>query len=119
MAEGTSQPGTMLFGHRTYRDLVGWWLANPEPVLLAGGAVDTVARLKAEETANIWIIGSGELVRALHAAAPVDEFVLLIHPIVMGSGQRLFGDAERRDLELEHFAVSTTGVLVARYSVRR
>ena len=52
-----------------------------------------VAALKASPGADLAILGSGELVAALTAHGLVDEYVLMIHPLVLGSGRRLFGDA--------------------------
>ncbi|WP_326634735.1 hypothetical protein OIE67_52810 [Nonomuraea fuscirosea] len=45
----------------------------------------------------------------------MDEYVLLIHPTVLGSGTRLFGAGERTDLALQETITTTTGVLIARY----
>ncbi|WP_434740678.1 dihydrofolate reductase family protein [Micromonospora sp. SH-82] len=147
MAEGMTGEGAMLFGRRTYEDLLGYWtnatesnpftdflthapkyvvsrsssttLAYPESTLLAGDAVDTVGALRASFDGDLTILGSGDLVRSLHRAGLVDEYVLQIHPIVLGSGQRLFGDADRADLELQRSVTTTTGVIIAQYSVRR
>ncbi|MET8156273.1 dihydrofolate reductase family protein [Sphaerisporangium sp. NPDC005289] len=136
----------MLFGRRSYDDLLGYWtsvtdpnpftevlvnspkyvasrqarteLAYPNSTLLAGDAADTVARLKGRTDGVIRVLGSGELVRSLHAAGLVEEYVLLIHPIVLGSGTRLFGEGERTDLILQEATTSTTGVVIARYRVK-
>ena len=145
MGVGMARTGGMLFGRRTYDQLVGFWLSNPEPnpftehirqtpkwvvsrsgaplahpssTLLTGEATETVARLRAEVEGAITILGSGELVRALHAAGLIDRFVLLVHPVTLGSGTRLFGDGERRDLELERADTTSTGVVIAQYAVR-
>ncbi|GII63598.1 hypothetical protein Skr01_36830 [Sphaerisporangium krabiense] len=135
----------MLFGRRSYDDLLGYWtsvtepnpftevlvgsrkyvvsreagarLVHPNSTLLVGEAAGTVARLKGRIDGVIRVLGSGELVRSLHAAGLVDEYVLLIHPIVLGSGARLFGEGERADLMLREAVTTTTGVLVARYGV--
>jgi dihydrofolate reductase len=142
-AEGMAEGGAMLFGRRTYEDLLGFWTTTPEPnpftdvlvastkyvvsrsastelvypnsVLLAGDAAETVAALKEDAT----VMGSGELVRSLHAAGLVDRYVLMIHPITLGSGARLFGPAERANLVLERSMPTTTGVIIAQYRVER
>jgi dihydrofolate reductase len=147
MARGMSAGGVMLFGRRTYDDVLGAWTArlDPHPVtdhlvaapkyvvsrsastplphpnstLLAGEAADTVAALRAGVDGAISVIGSGALVRALWAAGLVDALVLLVHPIALGSGTRLFGPGERRDLRLERTVASTTGVVIAQYAVVR
>lgn len=146
MGEGMGETTGMLFGRRTYDQLVGHWLAAPEPnpfgdfirsipkwvasrsdapvahpasTLLRGDAAETVARLRDEVDGAISIIGSGELVRSLHAAGLIDGYVLLVHPIVLGSGVRLFGDGPRRDLELRRVDATSTGVVIQQLTVRR
>ncbi|MEZ7131537.1 dihydrofolate reductase family protein [Nonomuraea sp. AD125B] len=66
----------------------------------------------------IRVLGSGELVRSLHAAGLVEEYVLLIHPIVLGSGTRLFGEGERAGLTLQEAITTTTGVVITRYRTK-
>ncbi|MED7925220.1 dihydrofolate reductase family protein [Nonomuraea sp. LP-02] len=133
----------MLFGRRTYDDVLGYWtsvgepnpftetlvntpkyvasrrpdtvLAHPNSTLLAGEAAGAVAGLKERVDGVIRVLGSGELVRSLHAAGLVEEYVLLTHPIVLGSGTRLFGEGERTGLELQEAITATTGVVIARY----
>lgn len=144
--EAMATTTALLFGRRTYEDLLHHWTsvdgpnpftdtlvrqrkyvasraadtepAYPNSLLLAGEAAETVARVKAEVEGMITVIGSGALVRCLHAAGLVDTCTLLIHPVVLGSGTRLFGEAERRGLRLEESVASTTGVIIARYRVR-
>ena len=109
--------GSLLLGRRTYEDFHGHWpkqkdnpyteqlnrsrklvasrtLREPLPwqnsELLPGDAVEAVRALDERLT----VLGSGELVRALLRAGLVDELLLLIHPLVLGSGRRLFGDGE-------------------------
>jgi dihydrofolate reductase len=88
-------------------------------VLLVGEATTTVARLKEQEGADLVILGSGELTRALLPAGLVDTLVLLIHPLVLGTGIRLFQDiAAPTVLELVGARTSSTGVIVATYRTR-
>lgn len=94
-------------------------LAYPASTLLVGEATRTVAALREEVETDLTIMGSGELVRSLHAAGLIDEYILQIHPIVLGSGTRLFGDADRVNLTLERSVTTTTGVIIARYSTTR
>lgn len=145
MGDGMAGTAAMLFGRRTYEDLMAHWttadepnpftdyllrtpkyvashspsteLAYPESTLLTGAASTTVARLREELDGTLGIIGSGTLVRTLHAAGLIDGYVLLIHPIVLGSGARLFDEGKRTDLRLERSVTSTTGVVIAQYSV--
>jgi len=60
--------------------------------LLEGDASEAVARLKQQPGKDIVILGSGELVRSLMQRDLVDVYVLQIHPLVLGSGRRLFGE---------------------------
>ncbi|MGO4591626.1 dihydrofolate reductase family protein [Paenarthrobacter sp. 2TAF44] len=55
--------------------------------------------------------------RQLYAAGLIDQYALLIHPIVLGSGTRLFPEGARTDLKLERSIATTTGVIIAEYSV--
>ncbi len=146
-AEGMAGGGALLFGRRTYEDLLGFWTTTPQPnpftdvlvhspkyvvsrsadtvlahpssTLLAGDAAQTVANLKDRTGDDLTVLGSGELVRALHAARLIDSYVLQIHPIVLGSGTRLFDAADRVDLALERSVPTTTGVLIAQYHPKR
>ena len=141
--EGMSGGGALLFGRRSYEQMLGAWTSTPEPnpftdvlvrtpkyvvsrsadvelaypnsTLLSGEAAETVAALKEEVEQDLTILGSGELVRALHAARLIDAYVLQIHPIVLGSGTRLFSQADRLNLTLERSIPTTTGVLIAQY----
>jgi dihydrofolate reductase len=83
-------------------------------VLLSGDAADSVARLKREQAGNLVVFGSGELVRSLMQRSLVDEFVLLTHPLVLGTGRRLFLH-ESSELELLDSVTTPTGVIVATY----
>ncbi len=144
-AEGMSGGGALLFGHRTYLDMLGFWtttsepnpftevltatpkyvvsrsadteLAHPNSRLLAGEASETVPALLQEVEEDLTIMGSGQLVRALHVVGLIDEYILQIHPLLLGSGTRLFGDdGECRALALQRSQVTTTGVIIAQYS---
>lgn len=143
--EGMAGGGALLFGRRTYDDVLGYWtsttepnpfsdilvgspkfvvsrstdteLAYPDSTLLAGDAIETVATLRKQIDGSLTIMGSGELIRSLHAADLIDRYVLQIHPIVLGSGSKLFADGERVDLLLERSIPTTTGVLIAEYAV--
>ena len=75
-----------------------------------------MARLKARAGKDFVILGSGELVRSLMRRNLVDEFVLLIHPLILGAGQRLFTDAgSLAALRLVDSKTTTTGVVIATY----
>ena len=96
---------------RSAREL-GW----QNSVLLEGDAVETVADLKARESGSLVILGSGELVQALLPHGLIDAFLLTIHPLVLGSGRRLFADdGALAKFKLVESKPTTTGVLIARY----
>ncbi|GAA2048637.1 dihydrofolate reductase family protein [Catenulispora yoronensis] len=148
MGKGMSKPTDMLFGHRTWQDFIGAWAGrtdgNPftthmnaatkyvasrtlkdadawqNSVLLRGEATETVAELKATPGRELTIIGSTSLIHSLHAAGLIDHYCLLIHPLTLGGGTRLFEDpAPLTEFELAEPAVTTTkGVIIARYSRR-
>lgn len=85
--------------------------------LLRGDAADAVARLKREVAENLVVFGSGVLVRSLLPHGLIDTFILLIHPMTVGSGRRLFPDAGS-DLTTYRLTGSTTtgtGVIIATY----
>jgi dihydrofolate reductase len=143
MGEGMSQGPDLLFGRRTYEDFFAVWpgrtdnpftkvlddsrkyvcsrtLAGPLPwqnsTLLAGEAAATVARLKRDRGPDLTVLGCAELVRTLTRERLVDAYVLLIHPLVLGGGRRLFeADAPRTELRLVKSLATTTGVVIATY----
>jgi dihydrofolate reductase len=144
MGEGMSaQDVSLLFGRRTYEDFAGFWpkqtgnaftpvldarrkyvcsktLLDPLPwqnsVLLAGDAAKAVAGLKAETADDLVVLGSGDLCRTLLRHDLIDQFTLLIHPLVLGTGTRLFTDgAVPARLRLVESVPTTTGVLIATY----
>ena len=147
MAKAMAKPGDMLFGRRTWQDFITAWgqSADGNPitalmnaatkyvasrtledvdawqnsVLLCGDAVESVAALKAKSDRNLGIVGSASLVRSLHAAALIDRYTLLICPLTMGSGARLFeGSAPLTEFELTDSVTTTKGVIIAQYSRR-
>jgi dihydrofolate reductase len=75
-----------------------------------------VAKLKAEPGQDIVVLGSGQLVQSLLRHDLIDEYTLLIHPLVLGSGRRLFPDGSAfAELRLTDSATTTTGVVIATY----
>jgi len=140
--EGMQTTGAMLLGRRTYEDLLPHWnkaggpfkdmlnnmpkyvvsrtlkepLAWPNSTLLAGELTKAVATLRKKDGKDIVILGSGEIVRTLLAKKLIDQFILLIHPLVLGSGQRLFDDGGPGALfELAETQTTKTGVIAATY----
>ena len=135
---------TMLLGRRTYEEFAAYWAdkgsdieladqINDTPKLVAsttlksvawrnsslieGDVVDHLRALKQGPGKDISITGSGTLVRSLLRAGVLDELRLLVHPIVVGSGKRLFdGGGDRVPLKLVESRTFTTGVLYLTYA---
>jgi len=133
----------LLLGRRTYEDFYSVWpnrtdnpftavldntqkyvasttLSEPLPwrnsTLLKGDAAEAVARLKQELDKDLLVLGSGELIQSLMQHNLVDEYVLLIHPLVLGSGRRLFTDGGTfAALQLVDTRTTSTGVVIATY----
>jgi dihydrofolate reductase len=84
--------------------------------LIRGDVAQEVARLKQQSGKNLQVIGSGELVQTLMQHNLVDEYRLMIHPVVVGSGKRLFWEGSPRiPLELVDSETSGTGTLILTY----
>jgi dihydrofolate reductase len=143
MGEGMARKTDMLFGRWTYEKFYKSWagrtdnpftpvfersqkyvasrtLRGPLPwvnsTLLEGDAADAVARLKQEAGPDLLVMGSGVLADALMRRGLVDEFQLVIHPLVLGSGRRLFNDgAPYTTLELAKTVSTPKGVIIATY----
>src|SRR5437667_7574903 len=141
--ESMANTGALLLGRRTYEDFYTVWpnrtdnpftpvlnntqkyvasttLSEPLPwsnsTLLKGDAAEAVARLKEDPGKDLVVLGSGELVQSLMRRNLVDEYVLLIHPLVLGSGRRLFADGGAfAALRLANTRPTTTGVVIATY----
>src|SRR5207302_1706549 len=145
MAEGVPRSGLLLLGRRTYEDFYAVWpqrtdspfsdaltkarkyvvsrtLTEPLPwensILLSGDAADAVAELKQQLGDDLTIFGSGALVASLIAVDLIDEYLLMIHPLVLGSGRRLFPAGHSVQLRLVDNVATTTGVVIATYQPR-
>jgi dihydrofolate reductase len=143
VGEAMAQGGSLLLGRRTYEDFAGYWphqtdnpftpvldntqkyvasttLKEPLPwrnsTLLDGDAADAVAKLKEQPGKDLVILGSGALIHSLMRRDLIDELLLTIHPLVLGSGRRLFPDGGAfAKLRLAHSESTSTGVVIARY----
>ncbi|HLZ57648.1 MAG TPA: dihydrofolate reductase family protein [Ktedonosporobacter sp.] len=84
--------------------------------LLKGDLAEALSRLKQEDGQDILVFGSGRLVQTLHEGGLVDEYRLMVFPVVLGSGQRLFSDIrEKRALKLVESRTFTSGVVLLTY----
>ena len=144
MGRRMAEEGSLLLGRRTYEGLFAFWpeqtdgnpftevlnqtrkyvasrtLTQPLPwvnsTLLQGDAVEAVAALRAQPGPNLVVIGSVDLVQQLIRHDLIDEYLLLIHPLVLGSGRRLFADdGTLRALRMVDSVTTTTGVVIATY----
>jgi dihydrofolate reductase len=146
LGKSMAQTRGLLLGRRTYEDFYGYWpkqTDNPytevlnqtpkyvasttatEPLpwqnstLLSGDLVADVTALRDRTDGAITVLGSGKLVRWLAEQDLVDEYLMLIHPLVLGSGIRLFAEnGPRRALRLTDAVITTTGVVIATYAAR-
>jgi dihydrofolate reductase len=91
----------------------------PNSTLLHGDVPAAVADLKAGSDTNLVIMGSGVLIRSLMAADLIDEYLLMIHPLVLGTGRRLFAGGTQASLLLVDSSTTSTGVLIATYKPAR
>jgi dihydrofolate reductase len=142
MAQGMAREGVMLLGRVTYEAMFDFWpkqtdgnpyteklnrtqkyvasttLSEPLPwensKLLSGDVAAAVTRLKQEH--DVAVLGSGALIRSLMEHGLVDEWLLMIHPLILGSGGKLFPDGTpSAKLTLTESVTTTTGVVIARY----
>ena len=141
-----SDAGGFLLGRRTYETFASYWpnaseeeqvVAEPlntkpkfvasstlsEPLewqnssLLQGDIAEAVRALKQEDGADLHVMGSTQLVRSLIQHDLVDEFRLMIDPVLLGGGKRLFvDDGALRAMRLLDSQVTTTGAILATYA---
>ncbi len=97
---------------RTLREPLPW----SNSTLLKGDVPEAVAQLRTKAGKNVVVLGSGELVQTLLKHDLIDEYVLLIHPLVLGRGRRLFaGGGPLTRLRLADTKTTSTGVVLATY----
>jgi dihydrofolate reductase len=144
--ESIVEAGGFLLGRRTYEIFAAYWPKAPEEeqviakplntkpkyvasttlkeplewqnsAVLQGDVAEAVAALKQEDGADVHVIGSAELVRTLTEQELVDEFRVMIDPVLLGGGKRIFrDDGSLRPLRLVHGEVTTTGAILATYA---
>jgi dihydrofolate reductase len=142
-AEGMRDTTAYLLGRKTYEKMAAYWPHQPDDNPIAahfnaapkyvvtrtlaglewagseavdGDLKESVTALKAQGEGTIAVLGSGVLVQALIEAEQVDEFRLFIHPLVLGTGKRLFREYPRPlGLQLVDCAPTSTGVVLLTY----
>ena len=146
VAKLIDEAGGFLLGRRTYEIFAGYWPNAPEETqaiaeplntkpkhvasktltgslewqnatVLEGDLPEAVAALKQEDGGDLLVIGSTALVQSLIQHGLVDEFRLMIDPLLVGGGKRIFpDDGELRPLRLVDHRATSTGVLIATYA---
>jgi dihydrofolate reductase len=134
----------LVLGRRTYEIFEAYWPCQPEDdptarslnaarkhvasrtlatlewhnaTLLRGDVAAAIRALKSQPGPDLQVIGSGELLQTLHAAALVDVHHVWTFPVVLGRGKRLFAQGARpAALRLLESRVSTTGVVMSTYA---
>jgi dihydrofolate reductase len=147
--EGLTQAGGFLLGRRTYEIFATYWPNAPEEeqvvarplntlpkyvasttlteplewqnsTVLQGEVAQAVTALKREDGADLHVIGSTNLVQTLIEHDLVDEFRVMIDPVTLGGGKRIFrDDGALRPLRLVDGQVTTTGAFLATYAPAR
>lgn len=146
MARAMARDGALLLGRKTYEQFFAYWprqkdnpftehlnearkfvasttLREPLPwensTLLSGDASLAVAEMKQHGGPDLSVLGSGELVMSLLRRQLVDELLVMIHPVVLGKGKRLFrDDTAFTSLTLVESKITTRGVVMATYRPR-
>ncbi|MGZ3768593.1 MAG: dihydrofolate reductase family protein [Bdellovibrio sp.] len=147
ISEITSKAGALLLGRKTYDIFAAYWPTvgkSIEPFgpfmnninkfvasktlhktqwqnshLIDGDVGEGVVRLKREAGKDIYVFGSGDLSQTLMRKNLIDEYLLMIHPLVLGEGKRFFKqDSPRQDMELLESKNTKNGVLALTYKVK-
>jgi dihydrofolate reductase len=138
----TMSSAALLHGRRTYEGFAAAWpgrdgdfadkfntmpkyvvsstLRDPEwtnSTVLSGDVVDAIAKVKKEQDGDIVVHGSAQLVQALIENDLVDELRLMVYPVVLGAGKRLFGETtDKKRLQLSSSTVVGDGVAIQVYT---
>ena len=148
MATQTGSEDTVLLGRVTYQEWAPYWPTSDDqlygahinttpkyvvsttlkelewgkwdkPTLINGNPANELAKLKKQPGKNIGVAGSPTLVRSLLKDDLLDELTLMIHPVVVGKGKRLFDDwGDLKRYKLAYSKATTTGVLILTYQPR-
>jgi dihydrofolate reductase len=143
-ASDMARSDALLLGRVTYKHLAAYWPSQPggtpmvdflngvpkyvvsgtleEPlgwnnsVLIKGNVAEEIAKLKRQQGKDITVLGSGELVRSLLRDGLLDELRFMVHPVILGSGRRLFEErGDRKALEFVDSRTFGTGVVSLAY----
>jgi dihydrofolate reductase len=145
--EGILSCDAMLYGRKTYEMLAPYWSAlknnemgvadklNNAPkyvvsstlqkadwgdsTIIRGNIAQEIEKLKSSAGGDILVQGSATLVRSLLGAGLVDELRLLVHPIIMGKGERFFRDGMHAGLQLTNTRTLDLGVIALQYQPKK
>jgi dihydrofolate reductase len=137
----------LLLGRKTYQDFAAFWPSVPDEDpfgkkmnsfakyvvsktlnsvnwnnsrLIRGNVAEEVSRLKAQPGKNINIVGSGELVRSLMQNDLIDEYQLMVCPVLLGVGKRLFNEgSDKKSLRLVDTRAFDSGMLLLTYRIEK
>ena len=146
-AAGIAASDALLFGRRTYEKMAAYWPHQPDDdpiaatmnnfpkyvvsksldlvtwansLVIKHDAVAEIEKLKEQPGKNITMLGSGDLLRTLMSHDLVDEYQLVVCPLVLGEGKRLFRDgAPKTPLDLVDCKTTSTGTLILTYRPTR
>jgi dihydrofolate reductase len=146
-AAGMATSDALLLGRATYEGLAAFWPNQPggtpmvdyinsvpkfvvsttleevgwnNSTLIQDNVAEEITELKRQPGKDITILGSGTLVRSLLRDDLIDELRLMVHPVVLGSGKRLFEEGgDQKRLELVDSKTFSTGVLYLTYRPQR
>lgn len=144
MSEALRNAGAMLLGRKTYDNFAGYWPTTGKDIpfygsvmnnmtkyvasktlktadwqnsnLLKGDIADAVTKLKSEPGKNIYVLGSGDFCQTLMRHNLVDEYELMVYPLVLGQGKRLFREeSAKQNLTLVKSKPTKSGILLLTY----
>lgn len=145
--EALSKAGALLLGRKTYDIFAAYWPTTGKniewfgpfmnnikkyvasktlqkadwenSILLKGNVAEAVTALKSEAGKDIYVLGSGNFSQTLMRHNLVDEYLLMIHPVMLGKGKRLFQpEGPKQDVELLNSKITKDIILVLNYKVK-
>ena len=144
LSEGISGEGSLLLGRMTYEYFEAAWTPQTGPVadfmnnatkyvvsaslkkaswhnstLINGNILEEIKKLKQQPGKDLAILGSGALVRSLMDCDLIDEYSLLVYPVVLGTGKRLFGNQNKTALKLKEARAFGSGVVLLSFKPER
>jgi dihydrofolate reductase len=143
LGEGMQRHGALLLGRRTYETFYAYWpkqkdnpisdLLNRRQKYVVSRTLEEplpwenstlvreheIAAVKERAGVDLAVLGSGDLLQTLMRENLVDEYLLMIHPLVLGTGRRLFPAGVPVPLRLTDGVITSTGVVIASYEPRR